>query len=160
MKDVLGIATALRLAAITAIVAAPTALRADDSFDSLRLERRHRSESFVTARRHSDVRERRQARHVTTRTEVRSEENIYSVVAGQELRATLEGWCEKHGWKLDWQSDFAYTLSGSARFSGSFEEAVRALFASMTDVRPMPTAKLYDLNKMMVVRNQGSTLTD
>ena len=159
MKDAHRIASAACFAALAAVVAAPTALRADDSFESLRLERMHRHEGYAVERR-DEVRTRRQVRRVEGVREPGPEEGVYTVIAGQELRTTLEGWCAKRGWKLDWQSDFAYTLSGSARFSGSFEDAVKALFASMNDVRPMPTAKLYDLNKMMVVKNQGSTLTD
>lgn len=77
------------------------------------------------------------------------------VASGQDLHAILEEWAAKSGWRLVWESEYTYSLTGAAVFRGDFVTASTELLRSMQDVRPVPTASFYQGNKVLVIANNG-----
>lgn len=166
-------AWAMRISAIAALAACclgggGTKVIAQDSFESMRLERMHRDDGDDRVRTERPVSAPRQRveRHGAYRDRERVREvrgtstTSWTVASGHDLRQTLSEWCARQGWTLTWKSDFTYEMTTTASFSGSFEDAVKAVIVSMKDVRPSPTVEMYGANKVLVVANQGSGVTD
>ncbi len=80
-------------------------------------------------------------------------ESAYVVREGQSLRAVLEEWSGRAGWKLVWSTEYEYALTSSAKFTGDFSTAAHELLRSMANVRPQVTATFYAGNKTLVVGN-------
>jgi len=78
----------------------------------------------------------------------------FVVREGQNLRAVLEDWSGRSGWKLVWNSEYSYALNSSAQFKGTFHEAAHELLRSMAHVRPQVTATFFAGNKTLVVGNE------
>ncbi len=114
----------------------------------LRLQRHAGLHAHIHARNHRRIERRRSVAAVVPT-------GLWSANSGSDLKTVLGSWCARQGWQLVWRSDFAYELTSGAEFSGTFEDAVRALILSMHDVRPMPTVNLFEGNKVVVVGNAG-----
>ena len=54
---------------------------------------------------------------------------IWSASAGDDLKATLEGWASRAGVQLDWQATGYSKVVDDISVTGSFEDAVQALMA-------------------------------
>ncbi|MFX7090759.1 TcpQ domain-containing protein, partial [Acinetobacter baumannii] len=77
-----------------------------------------------------------------------------------DLQVTLSGWARQAGWNVVWQSAYSYELVSGSRFSGSFEDSVKALLLAMRQPRPNPTAVFYGGNRVLVISNNSQTATD
>ncbi len=69
--------------------------------------------------------------------------DVWSGEKGETLRGLLEKWCARAGVDLSWQSEYDYPLQARVAFSGSFEEAVRALLSGFQEAKPQPVGRLH-----------------
>ena len=77
----------------------------------------------------------------------------WAVLAGGDLRATLEAWAQGAGWTVVWDSPLNYRLRASARYGGGFEEAVRGLVDAIHLSNPELRVTLYLGNRVLHVEN-------
>ena len=80
----------------------------------------------------------------------------FGVVPGNSsLQDVLVQWCREAGWTLVWNSQYSYQTKANS-FTGSFIQAVGALFESMRGVIPGVHPVLYSESKTVeVVNNVG-----
>ncbi|MFA1676277.1 TcpQ domain-containing protein [Rhizobium mongolense] len=79
-------------------------------------------------------------------------DRVWVVPSNASLQEVLFQWCQEVGWTLLWNSKYGYSTQTN-RFTGSFIQAVEALFESMRGVTPGVYPMLYPTNKTMVVNN-------
>ena len=73
------------------------------------------------------------------------------VASGQSLREVLQNWCDKEGWDLVWATSREYPIEASAVFKGRFTDVASALVRNFGRATPIPYAKFYKGNRVMVV---------
>lgn len=73
------------------------------------------------------------------------------VVDGQTLREVLQSWCDKSGWDLVWTTAREYPIEASAVFKGRFVDVASALVRNFERATPVPYAKFYKGNRVVVV---------
>lgn len=84
---------------------------------------------------------------VQTQDQVRS----WVVASGQTLRQVLQSWCDKEGWDLVWTTAREYPIEASAVFKGRFVDVASALVRNFERATPIPYAKFYKGNRVIVV---------
>lgn len=84
---------------------------------------------------------------VVMRDQVRS----WVVANGQTLRQVLQSWCDKEGWDLVWTTSREYPIEASAVFKGRFVDVASALIRNFERATPIPYAKFYKGNRVIVV---------
>ena len=84
---------------------------------------------------------------VTMTDQVRS----WVVANGQTLREVLQDWCNKEGWDLVWATSREYPIEASAVFKGRFVDVASALVRNFARATPIPYAKFYKGNRVLVV---------
>ena len=84
---------------------------------------------------------------VVMRDQVRS----WVVASGQTLRQVLQSWCDKEGWDLVWTTAREYPIEASAVFKGRFVDVASALIRNFERATPVPYAKFYKGNRVIVV---------
>jgi hypothetical protein len=82
--------------------------------------------------------------------------NSLRVNEGDSLRAVLNAWAEKNGWKLVWKSEFNYPIAASANFEGDFVQATTSLIKAFDAARPSITADFWTGNNVVVISNTSS----
>ena len=75
----------------------------------------------------------------------------WTVRPDEDLQAVLQAWTKKAGWHLQWQSDYNFTIGGSATFHSRFNVAVGSLMSGMQESRPSPVAEVYPENCVLIV---------
>ncbi|MBR2286373.1 MAG: toxin co-regulated pilus biosynthesis Q family protein [Alphaproteobacteria bacterium] len=73
------------------------------------------------------------------------------VASGQTLREVLQSWCDKEGWDLVWTTTREYPIEASAVFKGRFVDVASALVRNFERATPIPYAKFYKGNRVLVV---------
>lgn len=73
------------------------------------------------------------------------------VASGQTLREVLQSWCDKEGWDLVWTTTREYPIEASAVFKGRFVDVASALVRNFGRATPIPYAKFYKGNRVLVV---------
>lgn len=73
------------------------------------------------------------------------------VASGQTLREVLQNWCNKEGWDLVWATSREYPIEASAVFKGRFVDVASALVRNFGRATPVPYAKFYKGNRVLVV---------
>ncbi|MDR1337634.1 MAG: toxin co-regulated pilus biosynthesis Q family protein [Rickettsiales bacterium] len=73
------------------------------------------------------------------------------VASGQTLREVLQNWCDKEGWDLVWTTPREYPIEASAVFKGRFVDVASALVRNFGRATPIPYAKFYKGNRVLVV---------
>lgn len=73
------------------------------------------------------------------------------VANGQTLREVLQNWCDKEGWDLVWTTSREYPIEASAVFKGRFVDVASALVRNFGRATPIPYAKFYKGNRVLVV---------
>ena len=73
------------------------------------------------------------------------------VADGQTLREVLKSWCDKSGWDLVWTTAREYPIEASAVFKGRFMDVASALVRNFERATPVPYAKFYKGNRVVVV---------
>ena len=73
------------------------------------------------------------------------------VANGQTLREVLQSWCDKEGWDLVWTTTREYPIEASAVFKGRFVDVASALVRNFGRATPIPYAKFYKGNRVLVV---------
>ncbi len=73
------------------------------------------------------------------------------VANGQTLRQVLQSWCDKEGWDLVWTTAREYPIEASAVFKGRFVDVASALVRNFGRATPIPYAKFYKGNRVLVV---------
>lgn len=73
------------------------------------------------------------------------------VASGQTLREVLQSWCNKEGWDLVWTTSREYPIEASAVFKGRFVDVASALVRNFGRATPIPYAKFYKGNRVLVV---------
>lgn len=73
------------------------------------------------------------------------------VANGQTLREVLQSWCDKEGWDLVWATSREYPIEASAVFKGRFVDVASALVRNFSRATPIPYAKFYKGNRVLVV---------
>ena len=84
---------------------------------------------------------------VTLQDQVRS----WVVANGQTLREVLQTWCDKEGWDLVWTTPREYPIEASAVFKGRFVDVASALVRNFGRATPVPYAKFYKGNRVLVI---------
>ena len=73
------------------------------------------------------------------------------VADGQTLREVLKSWSDKAGWDLVWTTAREYPIEASAVFKGRFMDVASALVRNFERATPIPYAKFYKGNRVVVV---------
>lgn len=73
------------------------------------------------------------------------------VANGQTLREVLQNWCDKEGWDLVWTTPREYPIEASAVFKGRFVDVASALVRNFGRATPIPYAKFYKGNRVLVI---------
>ena len=73
------------------------------------------------------------------------------VANGQTLREVLQSWCDKEGWDWVWTTTREYPIEASAVFKGRFVDVASALVRNFERATPIPYAKFYKGNRVLVV---------
>lgn len=73
------------------------------------------------------------------------------VTNGQTLRQVLQSWCDKEGWDLVWTTSREYPIEASAVFKGRFVDVASALIRNFERATPIPYAKFYKGNRVIVI---------
>ena len=73
------------------------------------------------------------------------------VANGQTLREVLQSWCDKEGWDLVWATSREYPIEASAVFKGRFVDVASALVRNFSRATPIPYAKFYKGNRVLVI---------
>ncbi len=73
------------------------------------------------------------------------------VANGQTLREVLQSWCDKEGWDLVWTTSREYPIEASAVFKGRFVDVASALVRNFGRATPVPYAKFYKGNRVLVI---------
>lgn len=73
------------------------------------------------------------------------------VASGQTLREVLQNWCDKEGWDLVWATPREYPIEASAVFKGRFVDVSSALVRNFGRATPIPYAKFYKGNRVLVI---------
>jgi len=81
------------------------------------------------------------------RDQVRS----WVVASGQTLRDVLQAWCDREGWDLVWNTPREYPIAASAVFRGRFLDVSSALVRNFSRATPIPYAKFYKGNRVVVI---------
>lgn len=55
----------------------------------------------------------------------------WEIKAGASLRATLENWCDRAGYRLVWNVEGGYRSQGNFTSEGDFKKGVKELFAAI-----------------------------
>ena len=77
------------------------------------------------------------------------------VANGQTLREVLQSWCDKEGWDLVWTTAREYPIEASAVFKGRFVDVASALVRNFGRATPIPYAKFYKGNRVLVISTDG-----
>ena len=82
---------------------------------------------------------------------VKDQVRSWVVANGQTLRQVLQSWCDKEGWDLVWTTSREYPIEASAVFKGRFVDVASALIRNFERATPIPYAKFYKGNRVVVV---------
>ena len=82
---------------------------------------------------------------------VQDQVRSWVVTNGQTLREVLKSWCDKEGWDLVWTTSREYPIEASAVFKGRFVDVASALIRNFERATPIPYAKFYKGNRVIVV---------
>ena len=82
---------------------------------------------------------------------VKDQVRSWVVADGQTLRKVLQSWCDKEGWDLVWATSLEYPIEASAVFKGRFVDVAAALIRNFERATPIPYAKFYKGNRVIVV---------
>lgn len=83
--------------------------------------------------------------------EIQDQVRSWVVADGQTLREVLQSWCDKSGWDLVWTTAREYPIEASAVFKGRFVDVASALVRNFERAIPIPYAKFYKGNRVLVV---------
>ena len=83
--------------------------------------------------------------------QVQDQVRSWVVANGQTLRQVLQSWCDKEGWDLVWTTSREYPIEASAVFKGRFVDVASALIRNFERATPIPYAKFYKGNRVIVV---------
>ena len=86
-----------------------------------------------------------------TSRQVQDQVRSWVVTNGQTLRQVLQSWCDKEGWDLVWTTSREYPIEASAVFKGRFVDVASALIRNFGRATPVPYAKFYKGNRVIVV---------
>lgn len=86
-----------------------------------------------------------------TSRQVQDQVRSWVVTNGQTLRQVLQSWCDKEGWDLVWTTSREYPIEASAVFKGRFVDVASALIRNFERATPIPYAKFYKGNRVIVV---------
>lgn len=82
---------------------------------------------------------------------VQDQVRSWVVANGQTLREVLQSWCDKEGWDLVWTTSREYPIEASAVFKGRFVDVASALVRNFERATPIPYAKFYKGNRVLVI---------
>lgn len=82
---------------------------------------------------------------------VKDQVRSWVVVSGQTLREVLKTWADKEGWDLVWTTPREYPIEASAVFKGRFVDVAAALVRNFGRATPVPYAKFYKGNRVLVI---------
>lgn len=82
---------------------------------------------------------------------VKDQVRSWVVANGQTLREVLQSWCDKEGWDLVWTTPREYPIEASAVFKGRFVDVASALVRNFGRAMPIPYAKFYKGNRVLVI---------
>ena len=82
---------------------------------------------------------------------IQDEVRSWVVASGQTLQEVLRSWCDKEGWDLVWTTSREYPIEASAIFKGRFVDVASALVRNFERAVPIPYAKFYKGNRVVVV---------
>ena len=82
---------------------------------------------------------------------MRDQVRSWVVASGQTLRQVLQSWCDQEGWDLVWTTSREYPIEASAVFKGRFVDVASALIRNFERATPIPYAKFYKGNRVIVV---------
>ena len=82
---------------------------------------------------------------------VQDQVRSWVVADGQTLREVLQSWCDKEGWDLVWTTAREYPIEASAVFKGRFVDVASALVRNFERATPIPYAKFYKGNRVIVI---------
>ncbi|MBN1325067.1 MAG: toxin co-regulated pilus biosynthesis Q family protein [Alphaproteobacteria bacterium] len=83
--------------------------------------------------------------------ELQDQVRSWVVASGQTLHEVLQDWCNKEGWDFVWATSREYPIEASAVFKGRFVDVSSALVRNFGRATPIPYAKFYKGNRVLVV---------
>jgi len=87
--------------------------------------------------------------------ELKDQVRSWVVASGQTLREVLQAWCDREGWDLIWNTPREYPIAASAVFKGRFMDVSAALVRNFSRATPVPHAKFYKGNRVLVISTRG-----
>ena len=87
----------------------------------------------------------------SAQVESQDQSRSWVVARGQTLRGVLQKWCDKEGWDLVWTTSREYPIEASAVFKGRFADVSSALVRNFSRAAPIPYAKFYKGNRVLVI---------
>ena len=84
-------------------------------------------------------------------TVLKDQVRSWVVASGQTLHDVLQSWCDKEGWDLVWTTSREYPIEASAVFKGRFVDVASALVRNFGRATPIPYAKFYKGNRVLVI---------
>ena len=82
---------------------------------------------------------------------IKDQVRSWVVASGQTLREVLQSWCDKEGWDLVWATSREYPIQASAVFKGRFVDVASAVVRNFERAIPVPYAKFYKGNRVLVI---------
>ena len=77
------------------------------------------------------------------------------VTSGSTLREILQEWSNREGWDLVWSTAREYPIQASAVFKGRYMDVSSALVRNFSRANPVPYAKFYKGNRVLVISTAG-----
>ena len=85
-----------------------------------------------------------------------TEKQDWSVKKGQTLHSILSEWGSRSGWDVVWDTEHNYTVSASGVFRDmDINTAVEHLLTSMGNMQPQLFVKMYNGNKVILVKSNA-----
>ncbi len=82
---------------------------------------------------------------------VKNQIKSWVVESGSTLRSVLQDWATREGWDLVWATSREYPIEASAVFKGRFTDVASALVRNFGRATPVPYAKFYKGNRVLVI---------
>lgn len=83
--------------------------------------------------------------------QIKDQVRSWVVARGQTMREVLQSWADKEGWDLVWATSREYPIEASAVFKGRFVDVASALVRNFGRATPVPYAKFYKGNRVLVI---------
>ncbi|MER2473597.1 toxin co-regulated pilus biosynthesis Q family protein [Photorhabdus laumondii] len=80
---------------------------------------------------------------------------VWTATSGQTLRDVIQVWASRSGYEVVWDASYDFPIRANLRFSGTFIQAVSALFDAYTMANRPFSVDIYQEQRLVHVKAQG-----